>query len=154
VTALNLRTALGTVLTVATEAGTGNNPVANIFYFRADQIAFDETPAIIITSPDDDEQFTTLGASTTEQTLKIDIDYLDAPLQGDDLQVQMAAVEAWFEQAKTNLRRNPKGTISNANSWSWISRMRTIIDQPLIDEGRVLYHGTLMVWLKANHTGS
>jgi hypothetical protein len=153
-TALLMRQALATVITSVTAAGTTANPVANIFYFRRDQIPFDQTPALIVTSPDDDESFTTLGANRSEQTLKIDVDYLDAPLQGDDLQAQMATVEAWFEQAKINLRRNPQGTIATVRGWAWMSRMRTVIDQPLVDQGRVLYHGCLYVWLRANLTGS
>jgi hypothetical protein len=146
--ALALRQTVAAIVTTATTAGTSANAVANIFYFRNDQIPFDQTPALIITSPDEDEDFTTLGGTRSELALKVDVEYLDAPLQDDDLQVQMATVEAWFEQAKINLRHNPQGVVSGTREWAKVTRMRTVIDQPLVDQGRVLYHGCLYVWLK------
>jgi hypothetical protein len=60
----------------------------------------------------------------------------------------MALVEAWFEQAKTNIRNNPRGIVSGNREWAAIMRMRTVIDQPIVDQGRVLYHGCLYVWVK------
>jgi hypothetical protein len=149
-TSLAIRTAAATVATTATATGSANNPVSTTYFWQPDQIPFAQTPALIVTSPDVDEHFTTLGAGRSEELVTVEIEYLDAPLSGDDLQTQMAEVELWFEQARANLRANPLGTISGTAHWAWINRMRTRIDKPLVDEGRVFYHGSLTVWLKAN----
>ncbi len=149
-TALSIRQAVATVVTTATLPGSADNPVSSIYFFRNDQIPFAQTPALIVTCPDDDEVITALGGGRSEETLKVEVEYLDAPLASDDLQVQMAAVEAWFEQAKINLRRNPQGTVATVRGWAWLLRMRTVIDQPLVDQGRVLYHGCLYIWVKAD----
>lgn len=149
-TAFQIRQAVASVVTTQTTAGTANNSVSTIYFFRSDQIPFAQTPALVVTSPEDDEVFTTVGGGRSEGTVKVEVEYLDAPLVGDDLQQQMAAVELWFEQAKENMRRNPQGTVSNVRGWARLTRMRTVIDQPLIDQGRVLYHGTLYVWVKAD----
>jgi hypothetical protein len=149
-TALDIRQALATVLTTTTQAGTGDNPVTTTHFFHPDQIPFEATPALILTCPDEDEHFTTLSASHSESTVTVEVEYLDAPITGDDLQEQMAAVEAWFEQAKVNLRHNSRGIISGNAYWAFTKRIRTKIDKPLVDQGRVFYHGCLYVTVLAN----
>lgn len=138
-------TALAIRQAVANMVVNDGNEVATVYFYRNDQIPFAQTPALVITSPEDDETFKTLGQRTTrEQTLKVEVEYLDAPLVGDDLQAQMATVETWFEIAKSNLRNSTLAELGGG----WVTRLQTVIDQPLIDEGRVLYHGVLHVWFK------
>ena len=50
----------------------------------------------------------------------------------------------------TNAAMTVTGIVSGASQWAWLNRMRTRIDRPLIDAGRVFYHGTLSVWVKVN----
>jgi hypothetical protein len=155
-TALSLRQALATIATSNTVDGTLDNPVSTLYFWTPDQIAFDATPALVVTSPDEEEKPLTLGVRTlggstahTQITLKVDLEYLDAPLAGDDEQEAMAALEQWFETAKANLRLNRLGQISGTNNWLAVDRMHTIIDRPLRDAGRVMYQGCLSVWLRA-----
>lgn len=149
-TAFTIRQALATVVTTATIAGTANNSVVTTHFYMPDQIPFEATPALIACSPDEDEHFTTISASRSESLVTVDIEYLDAPVAGDTTEAQMQVVEAWFDQAKTNLRANSRGVLGGIPSWAFIKRMRTRIDKPLVDQGRVFYHGMLSVTVLAN----
>jgi hypothetical protein len=149
-TTLAIRQAVAQIVTTTTTGGTADNPVATTHFYQPDQIPFESTPALVVTCSDENEHFTTMSASMAESTITIEVEYLDAPLVGDDLQAAMADVEAWFDRAKINLRRNNRGIIGSAASWAFLKSMRTQIDKPLMDEGRVLYHGCLYVTVLAN----
>ena len=57
-----------------TTDGTADNPVAKIYFYHDDQIAFSDFPVLIVASPDDDERPTTLSATHSESTIRARLD--------------------------------------------------------------------------------
>src|SRR6266480_7447859 len=133
-TALDVRNALIQVLTATTVDGTVDNPVAATFTQVPDQIAFDNTPALIVPPQMRSMKPHTIGRDhhKYEEELTLEVEYLDSPLVDDNQLERLAQVETWIEQAIANLLANPGGIVNGTDkSWQFLVRLSTRISPPL-----------------------